>query len=132
LLIVAQASLNLLSEMTADLEKGAVDVKLALSDGAPVVSVVARDGKLFCKLVDGRVREIVWRDLPPDQILSLSAALTNKMQDGPERQRRIESAVAFDWLAGDRKRALSEAVALGERSADFRSRWEAVAPGLPE
>lgn len=132
LLIVAQASLDLLSEMAVDLEKGAVDVKLALSDGAAVVSMVARDGKLFCKLVDGEVREIVWRDLPPDQILALNSAMVAKMQDDLQRQHRIESAVAFGWLTGDRKRALSEAAALGERSGDFRSRWQVIAPGLPE
>jgi hypothetical protein len=49
-----------------------------------------------------------------------------------ERLRRNECAISYDWLAGNRERALSAATLLSQGSADFKRRWDAISLGLPK
>jgi serine/threonine protein kinase len=132
LMVVSQAALAFLSEIEADLLKGAVNLPLTLRDGTAIASVVVNDSRLYGKLQGGEVREIRWMDLPADQILKLNEELAKRLTSEMDRTRRNESAIAFEWLVGDRKRAISAAESLAEKSAAFKQRWEAVSSGLPK
>jgi serine/threonine protein kinase len=132
LIVVSQASLNLLTEIEADLSKGAVDLPLTLKDGTAVVSLVVKDERLYSKQQTGEVREIRWVDLATDQIIKLNAELVKKLTNESDRTRRNESVIALDWLSGDRKRAVASAESLSEKSESFRKRWQVISPGLPD
>jgi hypothetical protein len=132
LIVVSQASLNLLTEIEADLSKGAVDLPLTLKDGTAIVSLVMKDERLYSKQQNGQVREIRWVDLATDQIIKLNAELIKKLDNDTDRTRRNESVIALDWLSGDRMRAVASAESLSEKSESFRKRWQVISPGLPD
>jgi hypothetical protein len=131
-MVVSQASLNLLTEIEADLLKGPVNLPLTLKDGTVIVSMVVKDDALYSKDQTGKVREIRWMDLAPDQVIKLNAELVKRLTTETDRTRRMESAIAFEWLSGQRKSAIAAAESLAKKSDSFRSRWEAVSPGLPK
>ncbi len=132
LLIVSQAAQMFLSEIEEDLAKSPVNVSLKLKDGTSVASMVMNQKKLFCKSVGGEVREIEWTDLAPDPIIELHRELAKRAATEDQRTRKHELAVAFDWLAGDRQRAVAAAETLGEKDETYKKRWETVSAGLPE
>jgi serine/threonine protein kinase len=132
LLAIAQSAQVFLTEMEADLAKGAVSVPLKLKDGAVVSSLVMSDGKLMGKMADGEVRQLRWTDFPTDQLIELHRELVKLAKSDADRLRRHESAIAFEWLAGDRQRALVAAGRLADENATFKERWEAVEGGLPK
>ena len=61
--------------------------------------------------------------IPPDEAFALITE--------PERLRRHECAIAFDWLAGNRERAMTAATILSQSSETFRKRWREISAGLP-
>ena len=132
LLLVSQAALNLLTEIEADLIKGAVNLPLTLKDGTVIVSLVAREKQIFSKTQSGEVREIRWLDLAADQIIKLNAELVKRLTNEPDRTRRNISAIALDWLSGDRQRAIASAESLAKTNESFKKGWEALSPGLPK
>jgi serine/threonine protein kinase len=132
LMVVSQASLNLLTEIEADLLKGPVNLPLTLKDGTAIVSMVVKDDALYSKDQTGKVREIRWMDLAPDQVIKLNAELVKRLTTETDRTRRNESAIAFEWLSGQRKSAIAAAESLAKKSDSFRSRWEVISPGLPK
>jgi serine/threonine protein kinase len=132
LLVVSRASLDLLSEIEADLLKGQVNLPMTLKDGTAIVSLVMKDERLYSKDQNGEVREIRWMDLAPDQVIRLNDELVKRLTTEKDRMRRNESAVAFGWLSGERKGAIAAAENLADKSESFKSRWEAVSPGLPK
>lgn len=132
LMVVSQESLNLLTEIQADLTKEAVSLRMTLQDGTLITSLVVKDAKLYCKKPNGDFREIRWMDLAPDQFLRLHSELLKRLTAEPDRTRRMELAIAFEWLVGERARALASAESLAKTNGSFRNRWEAVSPGLPK
>ncbi len=132
LILVSKASLNLLTEIEADLLKGSVNFPMTLKDGTAIVSLVMKDGKLYSKKQSGEVGEIRWLDLAPDQIIKLNAELVKRLTAEADRTRRIESAIAFDWLSGDRARAIAAADRQATKSETFKKLWEVISPGLPK
>jgi serine/threonine protein kinase len=132
LMVVSRASLNLLTEIEADLLNEPVNLPLTLKDGTAIVSLAVKDAKIYSKDQNGEVREIRWMDLPPDQIINLNANLVERLTAEPDRTRRNESAIAFEWLSGQRKSAIAAAESLAKKSDSFRSRWEVISPGLPK
>jgi hypothetical protein len=131
-MVVSQASRNLLTEIEADLLKGPVNLPLTLKDGTAIVSLVVKDDALYCKDQTGKVREIRWMDLAPDQVIKLNAELLKRLTAEPDRTRRMEAAIALEWLAGDRQRAIAAAESLSKMSESFKVRWDALSPGLPK
>ena len=132
LMVVSKGAQEFLAEIEADLLKGAVNMPLTLQDGTAITSLVVNDDRLYSKLEAGEVREIRWMDLPPDQILRLHGELAKRLTDEKDRTRRNESAIAFEWLVGDRKRAITAAESLAGKSTTFKQVWDAVSPGLPK
>ncbi|WP_386821269.1 serine/threonine-protein kinase [Luteolibacter algae] len=133
LLAISQSALVFLSEMEADLAKRAAVVDFSLKSGKTIQLIaVSGEGKLLGKLVDGTVRDLSWSDFTADQLIELHRILVKNPVSEMERLRRHESAIAFDWLAGDRQRAISAADKLSAESAGFRQRWDGLIAGLPQ
>lgn len=92
----------------------------------------AADGSLRATKSGGEIIACELGDFTADSLIALHRVLMKRSASETERMRRNECAIAFDWLAGDRQRALAAATKLADSSPDFRKRWEAIAGGLPE
>ncbi|QTN31679.1 serine/threonine protein kinase [Akkermansiaceae bacterium] len=133
LLLMAQSALVFMADMEKALQGKPVSLPLKLNDGTAITSLVIPDGKkLTAKLANGEIREIPWEDFPPDQLLALQAELAKRASGDEEALRNQASAVAFDWLAGNRKRAVQSAELLSRKNEKFGEIWKAISPGLPD
>lgn len=129
---ISQSALVFLSEIEADLGEKPVNLPVKLKDGTDVSSLVMSEGKLVGKLADGAIRDLNWTDFPTDQLIELHRELVKSPASEIDRLRRHESAIAFEWLAGDRERAITAAARLSEESESFKGRWDTIAGGLPD
>jgi eukaryotic-like serine/threonine-protein kinase len=133
LLLIAQSSVLFMSEIEAALRIKPINLPLKLKDGTDVSSLVIPEGKaLTAKLANGDIREIAWKDFPPEQLLELQTAVSKSASNDEERLRYQASAIAFDWLAGSRERAFTTAESLSGENEQFGTIWKAISPGLPE
>lgn len=130
---VAESALVFYSQIKSDLAKNAVSLDTYLADDTEVTGIaIDAESQLVARIGEGELREISWKDIPPDSMIAIYRELVKNSSSEMERLRRHESAIAFDWLAGDRERALSAAAKLSEDSESFKKRWEVLASGLPE
>ncbi len=133
LLGIAEGALVFLTEIEADLAKKAVTLDLLLKDGSMVTSIgINPENQVVGKIESGEIRDLKWTDFPTDQLIELHREMVKNPAGEMERLRRHESAIAFEWLAGDRDRALVAASRLSEESEGFRNRWNSLADGLPK
>jgi hypothetical protein len=72
-----------------------------------------------------------WGDFSPDAIIALHRIFVKNSTSEQERLRRHECAISFDWLAGNRERALQAASILSRENPAFKQRWETISSGLP-
>ncbi len=133
LLAVAEAAEVFLTDLEHGLANRPVATELRLKSGE-ITSHIAIDshGGITATLANGRERPCQWSDFSPDALISLHRVLVKNTKNEAERLRRHECAIAFDWLAGNRERALAAATVLGQSSSTFKQRWDVVASGLPE
>ncbi|MDP4624279.1 MAG: serine/threonine protein kinase [Akkermansiaceae bacterium] len=133
LLSVAESAVIFLSKIKSDLKKQALSVELSLADDTSATGIaINAEGQLVVQTSGGEVRDIEWIDLPADAMIAIHRELVKNPPNEMERLRRHETAISFDWLAGDRERALLAAVRLSEESKTFKKRWENLSKGLPE
>ncbi|MGC4017728.1 MAG: protein kinase [Luteolibacter sp.] len=131
LLALTESAASLLTDLEGDLGHGEVSIDLKSGDGAVTYSKIAagEGGKLKATDAAGVSHDIMWKDLSPDSVVDLHRALVRNAK--PEDvSRRHESAVAFDWLAGDRARATAAGDRLAVDNAAFKRRWEAITNSL--
>jgi serine/threonine protein kinase len=132
LLILVDAAVVFLDEIEHDLERQPYSGELVLASGEKAVGLaIGGGGKLLVRSADGKTRDCAWTDLPADSLVTLHRALVKRPAGEIERLRRHESAIAFDWLAGDRGRALAAAGRLAAENPAFKQRWGGIAAGLP-
>jgi len=133
LLGVAKSAVVFMGDVETALRIKPVSVPLKLKDGTGVSSLVIPEGKtLTAKLASGEIRQISWEEFPADQLITLHDALLKSESSEEERLRHQVSSIAFDWLAGDRKRAVLTAESLSEKNELFGKLWNAISDGLPE
>ena len=65
-------------------------------------------------------------------VIDMHRRLVRSPKSELERLRRHECAISYDWLAGNRERALAAAAALSQSSPAFKQRWDTIASGLPK
>ncbi len=133
LLGVAQSAIVFMGDIDAALRAKPVSVPLKLVDGTAVVSLVIPEGKkLTAKLANGEIRQVNWEQFSADDLLKLHNAIAKPVPTDIERLRHDASAIAFDWLAGDRERAVLSAEGLSKKNEQFGMLWKAISSGLPE
>lgn len=133
LLALADSSAVFLADIETDLASAPVAADLLLKSGE-VMSEVSIDskGEITAYSEDGRGRLCNWSDFSPDALIALHRVLVKSPKSETERLRRHECAIAFDWLAGSRERAVAAAAVLSQSSPDFQKRWDAISYGLPQ
>jgi hypothetical protein len=105
---------------------------LARRDGTATYDKIAgsKSGGLLLAAGDTAPAFVPWADLTPDGVIAVHQRLVGTAAGAAEQLRRHEQAVAFDYLLGDRKRALAAATRLAEQSPGFRDRWESAMKAL--
>lgn len=132
MLVAHESALVFLSDLENDLRESMVRCELTLRDGTEVATVSSPEpGKLRATLADGSTKDCGWNDFPPDSLITLHRQLVKSPASELERLRRHECAIAFDWLAGNRERAVAAAATLSQGSSSFKQRWESMSAGLP-
>ena len=133
LLAVSEASAALFADLAADLRKETATGEFLMKSGQ-VVGKVAINPAGVITTVDANQKSAPakWRDFSPDAIIALHRIFVKNSKSEAERLRRHECAICFDWLAGNRARALLAASVLSQEIPAFKQRWEAIARGLPK
>ncbi|MFD0893709.1 protein kinase [Luteolibacter ambystomatis] len=131
LLALAESAASLLADLENDLGHGEVTLDLKSRDGATSYTKISASGPGKLKATDaaGTAQDIEWKDLAPESVIDLHRALV-KNAKAEDVLRRHESAIAYDWLAGDRTRAASAADRLAVDSPAFKRRWDGITAGL--
>jgi len=130
---IADSASAFLSEIKSDLEEKPIEIQLDLTDGTTITTLALVGGEqLYGRLESGVDRKLEWKDFSSEQLIELYRELVKSPATQEERMSRHESAIAFEWLAGDRERAVAAAERLSEESPEFETRWEVMSKGLPE
>jgi len=133
LLALVEFSETFLTDLEKDLSSSAVTLDLTLNSGEPVKKIsLDALGTLLATDAQGKESPRAWSDFTADSLISLHRALVKKPANEQERLRRHQCAIAFDWLAGNRERALAAAASLSQTSPGFKEQWQAIASGLPK
>ena len=107
------------------------DVQLKSGEAVESVSINA-SGVMTLTLPGGSTRPCAWGDFSPDTLIAMHRAFVKNSTNPLERLRRNECAIAFDWLAGNRERALAAAAKLSQSSPVFKQHWDSITGGLPK
>ena len=133
LLAMAGSASVFLADIESDLSKGPVTVDLPMKSGETMAKIaISPDGTISVATADGKTLSSGWGEFSPDALVQLHRVLVKNTSSELELLRRHECAIAFDWLAGNRQRALDAAAVLGTGSKVFKERWENISAGLPK
>jgi tRNA A-37 threonylcarbamoyl transferase component Bud32 len=133
LLALAEGAATFPADLVRDLAREPYEGALPLKSGGKVLWLsAAQDGGLSARTEDGVTIRCTWQDFTADALIELHRALVKNSTSEMDRLRRHECAIAFDWMAGNRERALSAANKLAQGSPEFQQRWEEILAGLPQ
>jgi hypothetical protein len=133
LLTVVDASLVFLSDLEVDLGKQAVSGAFSMKAGESARQVSFNsDGGLTTIDAGGTTRIVKWSDFSADAVIAMHRIFVANPMSDFERVRRHECAIAYDWLAGNRERALAAAAVVAQGSFTFKQHWKNISSGLPK
>ena len=133
LMKVVELASVFLPDLETALASGSVDGQMQLKSGERVITISpGQAGKPVVTAVDGSRRPVEWTDLSPDSLITIHRTLVKSVTGEIEKMRRHQCAISFDWLAGNRARALQAAGQLSLTSSVFKETWDKIAPGLPQ
>jgi tRNA A-37 threonylcarbamoyl transferase component Bud32 len=132
LLAVSKASAALFADLAADLRKEAAIGEFPMKTGE-IVGKITIDPAGVITIMGASQKPVPakWGDFSPDAIIALHRIFVKNSTSEQERLRRHECAISFDWLAGNRERALQAASILSRENPAFKQRWETTSSGLP-
>jgi serine/threonine protein kinase len=105
---------------------------------SPEVPIKSRNGRTFTKVASGDAHHLEvqaneaepvklrWPEIEPESLIALHRAVTKGGGQDLDSLRRHEHAVAFDFIAGNRQRAIEAAARLSEVSELFDRRWKSL------
>ena len=129
MLDVLRSAAGFTSDLARDLATRPYQGTLKLKSGQAIVRLAAGEESLAATTADGGEIRCQWTDLTADSLIELHRTLVRYSPSEMDRLRRHESAIAFDWLVGDRDRALAAAAKLAETNPGFQLRWQPVLAG---
>lgn len=122
-----------LGDLGRDLKRGELTLSGRLKSGEAFTKVTAANSAgLLLVTLNGRPRECSWAEIAPDSVIEIYRLVIKKESDEAKKIPRHETAIAFEWLTGDRAAALAKATQLAKLSPTFKIHWETIAEGLPE
>ncbi len=103
--------------------------EVLLKSGDTLADIRIHESLEFLAAADGEI--IPWQDIHPDTYIDLHRARVRMIGEPDARTRAHESAIAFDLLAGDRRRATTAIQRLGEVDPNFQRYWRIILEQLP-
>ncbi|GAA5496228.1 serine/threonine-protein kinase PknD [Rubritalea halochordaticola] len=106
-----------------------------LKDKGGSYTLLGRDGKTEFKQItgasedgvevlnDGQKRLVLWREIEPSSMLGLHNQITRTGLNDFEKRIRLEQAIAYAWLVGEKEKAKTAASKLADESPVFKRRW---------
>jgi tRNA A-37 threonylcarbamoyl transferase component Bud32 len=129
LLSISAAASSFLGFLEEDMNRSPDPVQLKLRSGATLENIkVPKQGRLVSS-TDGAEHE--WGEIDPESVIYLYRMAARNRVAEIDKLQRHESAIAYDWLVGDRNRAKLAAERLSTDSEVFKRRWDSLASGLP-
>ncbi|MGE9270929.1 MAG: serine/threonine protein kinase [Verrucomicrobiales bacterium] len=116
----------------------------SVAQGETEVVIETRDGRTFQRIEGGSVEGLLieeneaeaifvpWSRIKADSVIGLHRAVSKGQGLEMELMRRHEQAVAFDYLVGNRERALEAAERLAAVSETFGRRWQVVSVAVQD
>ena len=134
LLELTNCAVCFIRDLSTELKHAEANVDGRLKTGEAFTKIAAIDaaGKVSVTLPSGRSRDGEWGDIAPASIIEIYRLLIKNETQEKVRLRGHECAIAFEWLAGDRARALSAAEQLAPNPTFFKGRWKDIVKGLPK
>jgi len=130
LLAINGAAMSFLAFLESDIPQSTSGVQLKLRNGGILNGVkVVRPGVLAA---GSSAAEYPWSDIDPESVIQFYRTNSRTRVAEIDMLQRHESAIAFDWLVGDRSRAALAAERLGSDSPIFKRRWDTLIAGLPK
>ncbi len=129
MLDVLRSAAAFTSDLTRDLALRPYQGSLKLKSGQTIVRLANTGGSLAATPTEGGEIRCQWTDLGADSLIELHRALVKSSPSEIDRLRRHENAIAFDWLVGNRERALAAVAKLAETHPGFQLRWQAMLKG---
>ncbi|MBC8126725.1 MAG: serine/threonine protein kinase [Gloeobacteraceae cyanobacterium ES-bin-144] len=133
LLVIVEAAADFLADLEMDLAKEPVLAGFPVKSGETLSRISCdAQGAVIAYSNTGELRKCKLTDFSADSLVGLYRALSKTPKTEAQQIRRHECAIAFDWLVGNRERAVAAAAVLAQSSPDFKKRWEEVVSGLPQ
>jgi len=133
LIMVTEACAVFLGDIETDLAREPAEGEFLMKSGDTVRRISSTVlGMLTVTGADGQLRPAKWEEFSPDALINLHRYFVKNAKSEPERLRRHEYAICFDWLAGNRERARNAAAQLSLNSVAFKQRWASISSGLPK
>jgi hypothetical protein len=133
LLAVTDASQVFLTDLRSDLAKGPATGDFVMKSGETVKQIsLDPAGGVSITDAGGVTRIVGWNDFSPDALIVLHRIFVKNPKSETERVRRHQCAISFDWLTGNRERALAAASLLAQGSDAFKQHWDLISGSLPK
>ena len=133
LLELTTSAVCFIRDLSTELKGTEVNIEGRLKSGEAFTNIAAAAaGQMSVTLVSGRSRECEWGDVAPATVIEIYRLLIKKETNEKTRLRGHECAIAFEWLAGDRARALNAAEQLAPNHTFYNGHWQDLAKGLPK
>lgn len=130
LLAINSAAMSFLAFLESDIPQSTTPIQLRLKNGETLNQVkVVKPGWLAA---GASAAEYSWSDIDPESVIQLYRTNSRNRVAEIDKLQRHESAIAYDWLVGDRARAALAAERLGSDSPIFKRRWDTLVTGLPK
>jgi serine/threonine protein kinase len=129
MLDVLRSAAGFTSDLARDLASRPYHGSLKLKSGQAISRLAIAEESLAAATADGGEIRCQLTDLTADSLIELHRTLVKYSTSEIDRLRRHESAIAFDWLVGDRERALSAAAMLAKTNPGFQLRWQPALAG---
>jgi len=133
MLSLTEAAESFLGFLEVAIGESAEPVSLRTKSGEVLTNVkVTAPGVLTVGATGSEAKEYRWSDIAPDAAIEFYRSHVRSKTSEIERLQRHESAIAYDWLVGDRTRATAAAERLSLESLSFKARWRKITGGLTD
>ena len=129
---MADAASTFLTDLEADLSISPAVGVYSMKSGSELNLIQMNAlGQINVREKSGGMRVVTLTEVSVDSLVELHRNYMKLPLPEVTKMRRHWSAIAFDWLAGDRKRAVSAAQMLSQSNKDFAMKWAQISAGLP-
>ncbi len=119
--------------LSETLSKGVIRAQITLKDGKEFESFTNIDSKGFTVKDEDGLRKVSWGEVNTKSVIDLLKLSVNEGDLSQfEKNLRLEQAIAYAWLGGEKSKAKSGADSLQKNNPIFVDRWAACMKALDQ